>query len=133
MYEILSHTADVRVRVSAPDLKALFEDALHGMFAILEPSATERAVERTVRVDSADLTALLVDFLNETLSLALTQVESYDRIARFDIDVETCAVSAVLTGHGVTGFGDDVKAVTYHEAELVHGPSGWETMLVFDV
>lgn len=133
MYELLHHTADVRVRVFAPDLRTLFEDALRGMFEILEPSVSADAVERSIRVESADLTALLVDFLNEALSLALTRRECYDRIERFDADLEMHAVSAVLIGHRVAGFGDDVKAVTYHEAELVHGESGWETMLVFDL
>ena len=133
MYEILPHVADVRVRVSARDLQTVFEDAVEAMFAVLEPTERGSAVERAVRVESADLTALLVDFLNEILSLALTRRETYGRITRFEIDLEMHTVEAGLSGHRVGGFGDDLKAVTYHEAELVHGESGWETMLVFDL
>lgn len=133
MYQILPHTADVRLRVSAPDLNTLFEHALQGMFAILGPSAQEGPVEREVHVESADLTALLVDFLNEALSLALTRREAYVQVARFQIDPERHSLTTILRGHRIEGFDDEVKAVTYHEAELVQTERGWETMLVFDV
>lgn len=134
MYEFLPHTADIRMRVTAPALPELFRDALRGLMAVLQPR-TEGAdrVQRTIAVESADRTALLVDFLNEALALALTNRESYEDVAIVELDAGRAILRATLDGRRASGFGDDVKAVTYHEANLVHGAGGWQTLVVFDI
>ena len=134
VFEFLPHTADVRMRVAAPDLPALLGDALRGLMAVLGPHPeSDQPARRLIAVHSADLTALLIDFLNEALSLALTNLETYDELVVVDLDVEAAVLHAELAGHRVSGFDDDVKAVTYHEADLVRDGGGWQSLVVFDI
>ncbi|HYR30080.1 MAG TPA: archease [Thermoanaerobaculia bacterium] len=132
MFTLIHHTADVRARVTAPSLESLFTDAVHALYAVMHGEAHGEPVTRTIAVDdSADTTALLVDFLNEVLGRAQIGRELFDRVAftRFD---ET-SLTAELHGRAPAEFEEDVKAVTYHEAEVVRDGEAWTTMLVFDL
>jgi len=74
MYEILQHTADVRLRVTASSLEELFADALRGLMEVMGAPVGAHSVRpetEEIELDSVDLTALLVDFLNEALVRAL--------------------------------------------------------------
>lgn len=132
MFEILSHTADVRLRVTAPTLEELFRDAMRGMYAVMRGEPGERRVSATIRVhDSADTTALLVDFLNEILGRAHVAREMFTdaSFTRFD----DTSLDAEVTGFAPASFEEDVKAVTYHEADVRRDGDQWTTMLVFDI
>lgn len=137
MFELIPHTADIRLRVTAPTLQDLFRDAMSGMYAVMRaepgPRPMQRTpVQRTIRVhDSADTTSLLVDFLNEVLHRAHVGREMFTAaaFARFD----ATSLDATLTGVTPASFEEDVKAVTYHEAEVRRDGEGWTTMLVFDI
>ncbi|MFI5400358.1 MAG: archease [SAR324 cluster bacterium] len=132
-YEFLEHTADVRMRVTGTSLERLFSDALAGLMDLLRPgSPTGPALRRPVSLSAGDATALLVDFLSDALLGALTRRERYDGLVVLELTEER--IEAELVGAPVAGFADDVKAVTYHEAELRRRPDGlWETVIVFDV
>lgn len=132
MIEILPHTADVRVRVSAGSLAELFSEAMKAMFMVLAPrEAGGPEVQLHFEVDSSDRTTLLVDLLNEILVAALTRKEGYEALAvEFHGATE---LRATARGRGVQGFGDEVKAVTYHEAEVREEGGTWSSLLVFDV
>jgi SHS2 domain-containing protein len=132
MYELIQHTADVRLRVDSESLEELFRDAVRGMYAVMRGAPRGTAVEREIVVDdSADRTSLLVDFLNEVLARAHIGRELFDSIA-FTQLTET-SVTARLTGTAPAEFEEDVKAVTYHEAEVRLVDGEWTTMLVFDL
>jgi SHS2 domain-containing protein len=130
MFEILQHTADVRLLVRASSTEDLFRDALHGMFAIMNTVRDGAPVRATISVDSVDRTALLVDFLGAALSRAQIDRVAFDEI-RFTRLTET-EVEAELGGHQAW-FEQDVKAVTYHEADVRFVDGEWMTMLVFDI
>jgi SHS2 domain-containing protein len=69
-YEILPHTADVRIRVTASGLESLFAEAARAMAAIMAPGCIpEGPVTREVTVDAEDPVGLLHDFLSELLYL----------------------------------------------------------------
>ena len=133
MFELIHHTADVRLRVSAASPEDLFRDAVRGMYAVMRGEAREgESIRRTISVDdSASTTALLVDFLNEVLNRAQIGRELFDdvRFTRF----EPTSLTAELRGTQPAEFEEDVKAVTYHEAEVRQEGGEWTTMLVFDL
>ena len=134
MYALLHHTADVRLRVRAETVEGLFRDAMLGLYAVMrgEADAHSSPVTRTIAVDeSADTTALLVDFLNEVLHRAQVARELFADVtfSRFDED----SLTAELTGIAPASFEEDVKAVTYHEADVRREGEEWTTMLVFDI
>jgi SHS2 domain-containing protein len=133
VFELIHHTADVRLRVSAADLEELFRDAVRGMYAVMRAGRHDGpTLTREIAVDeSADTTSLLVDFLNEVLNRAQIGQELFEeiRFTRF----EATSLTAVLTGTASAEFEEDVKAVTYHEAEVRQENGVWTTMLVFDL
>jgi len=131
MFEILHHTADVRLRVTAATPEELFADALQGLMAVMHASATpgDRRTE-SIALDSVDVTALLVDFLNGALVRASVHRRAFTG-ASFASLTET-HLAATLTSVPAS-FDEDVKAVTYHEAEVQHTEQGWTTMLVLDI
>lgn len=133
VYEVLEHTADVRLRVRGGTREEVFVSALLGLMHVLAPEAgrCEKVRSRSVSIDSEDLSYLLVDFLNEALWLALVHREAYDEV-RIRL-LEDSTMTAELSGHPVLSFGEDVKAVTYHEADLREHDGAWETTLVLDV
>jgi SHS2 domain-containing protein len=140
-YRILEHTADVRLLVEGQTLEALFAEALRGMMELMQPEtepgeaeAQKRPLEtsREIQVESPSATALLVDFLNEALSLAHSHRERYEGVEFKEISESR--VHAELRGRAVPYFGEDIKAVTYHEADIRRNAAGnLETMLVFDI
>jgi SHS2 domain-containing protein len=133
VYELLDHTADVRLRVRGSTREEVFTSALRGLMHVLGAAGDEATVVRSrrVRIESEDLSFLLVDFLNEALWLAHVHRESYDEV-RFSL-LDDRSVEAELSGHRVVSFTEDVKAVTYHEADVREHEGGWETTLVLDV
>lgn len=134
MYELAQHTADVRLLVSAASLEELFRDAVRGMYAVMRgaPAPDARRVERIITVeDSADRTALLVDFLNELLHRAHVAREMFDEVIFTRLDDVT--LQATVTGLAPATFDEDVKAVTYHEADVHERENVWHTTLVLDI
>ena len=132
MFELIHHTADVRLRVSSHTLEDLFREAVRGMYVVMRGDAGIHSVRRLIAVDeSADTTSLLVDFLNEVLNRAQIGREMFEeiRFTRF----EPLSLTAELIGTAPAEFGEDVKAVTYHEADLHCENGTWATMLVFDL
>lgn len=135
-YEMLPHTADVRLKVTGATLPELFAAALEGMSEIIKAGAcrgktalTERAV---LTVDSPDVTALLVDFLSAVLTRSHERGVVFCTVT-FTQLTETKLVAS-LGGRRAAKFDEDIKAVTYHDAEVRRNASGeWETTLVFDI
>ena len=133
-YKIIPHTADVRLHVNAANQKALFRDALQGLMGVMDPKIVNRKsqIVRPFTLHAVDRTALLIDFLNEVLTQAQTEKETY-RAMRFTKLADT-ELEAELTAFPVSEFGEDVKAVTYHEANVRQNAQGeWETRLVLDI
>lgn len=133
MYELVNHIADVRLRVEAASVEELFRDAVRGLYAVMHAHTAGGApvTRRIVVEESADRTALLVDFLNEVLQRAHIARECFHD-ARFTRLDEWNAV-AELTGVAPAEFEEDVKAVTYHEADVREENGAWTTMLVLDI
>lgn len=133
-YKILEHTADVRLAVTGKDLPELFESALLGMMAIIKPqkASANGPVAREIQLRAQDTTALLIDFLSDCLLALQTHKEGYEEIT-FKKLTET-EIDAVLAGFKAESFEEDIKAVTYHEAEVKKNARGeWETTVVFDI
>jgi len=132
-YQILSHTADVALRVRGRTLERLFENAARGMFALMVPDL--RAIPRSYRhemcVEAVDWESLLVSWLSDLL-----YVRDTAKVAFRYFRVRFIA-PLVLTGvaEGATGipFDRPVKAVTFHNLRIEETPAGLITTIVFDV
>ncbi len=138
-FEILPHTADVRLRASGGDLPELFSAALSGIAEILKNGACAGSgalggvfgVRRKISLDAPSPEILLVDFLSDVLTA------SYEERAVFcAVEFEKISggeVRAEIFGKKVEGFDEDIKAVTYHGAKIAETESGFEITLTLDI
>lgn len=132
MFEIEQHTADIRIRLRSGSPEELFADGVRALMDVMKPvGASPPAQSFTIELDAPDRTALLVDLLNEILLRCHTRREKFDPES---IVLHGSSVTARLRAQPVDAFEEDVKAVTYHEADVMRWPDGgWATVLVLDV
>jgi SHS2 domain-containing protein len=130
-FEEIEHTADWALRVWAPDLPGLLEQAARGMYSLsgLEFAEGQR-VERELQVEAADNEGLLVNFLTELLHILDDRGLAFDD---FRLIVSEHSVEAHLRGGKVKQRKKEIKAVTYHNLTVRKMPSGFSTEIVFDV
>ncbi len=132
-YEILEHKADLKIRVFGKTKEELFLNSLLAMQDCLKPETKEpeERTKREIKIESPDLPALLVDFLSEVLYLIQTDKETYDD-SKF-ISFSDTALATELFGQKAERFGEDIKAVTYHDLEVKKIDGGWQATILFDI
>jgi len=128
----VEHTADWAIRVRGATLPELFVNAATGMYSLVaDISAITPTVEREVEVESVDAEALLVKWLNELLYHTETGGEVFCafRVEAFE---PTHIQSIVKAGRGVE-LKKQIKAVTFHNLQIISSGGGYQATLVFDV
>jgi len=130
-YQILTHRADLKIKSFGQSKKEVFENMLIGMQESLRPELTSQAVVRKIQVESDNLENLLVDFLNEVNYLNEINFEAYNRVKFLEFSDKKLV--AQLYGFKVNFFGEDIKAVSYHDLKVEKVNSHWEAVVLFDV
>ncbi len=135
-HRLLPHTADTRLKITADSLEELFKGAVEGLSEIMKHGVTKRKSDASVATDvdvsSSDITAVLVDFLNNLLAKGVI-----DRAVFFDViklELHSAKATASVRGVSVDAFDEDIKAVTYHGAQIQFHKNGtYEVVLVLDI
>lgn len=143
-YEIIPHTADLKIRVYGRNTQELFKNALIGMFQSLKPIAPscsyqadrlvckELPISRDIGVNSPDQEALLVDFLSTALYFCDVHNEIYLDVVFTSFD--STHLVATLKGVSITGMEEsEIKAVTYHDLAITQHEGIWQTDIIFDI
>jgi SHS2 domain-containing protein len=143
-YELVPHTADLKIFAFGTTFQELFRNALKGMFASIKPKSSairykeelpivdHFTAEHQVVVHSSDRETLLVDFLSECLYLSDVHNEAYFD-ARFKL-LEEDELEATIYGVPISGYDVvEIKAVTYHDIALEQIDGIWRATLVFDI
>lgn len=134
-YKILPHTADLRLKVYGKDLEELFRNAALGLANILYKDAEKKLKfargANKISVEAPDENILLVSFLNEILAKSNVEKKVYPKVKILKISPK--AVEASAAGISVDHFDEDVKAVSYHGAEIKSAKSGLESVLILDI
>jgi len=136
MYETFEHTADLGLRVRAPDLDTLFAEAAACLFsAIVEDLATVRPLQCIdVKIDGTEREYLLFDWLRELLYC-------FDGrhlvLSRFAVRVTETGLEGQAWGepidperHALT---HEVKAITYHGLKVEQTADGWLAEVIVDI
>jgi SHS2 domain-containing protein len=110
----------------------LFTNAARGMFGLIaDLAAVEPSVEQRVQLEEFDTETLLVSWLSELLWF---NEESDAVFVRFKIDALTSTrLEATVWGGPASTQWKHIKAVTFHDLEIIETDSGYEVALVFDV
>jgi SHS2 domain-containing protein len=143
-FELLPHTADLKIRVYGTTLEQLFRHALIGMFQSIGPRSKnckkkgERLYcpqlpqQHDITLQAHDLTSLLVSFLSEALALSDIHNEAYLDVVIHELDQNH--IRATLQGVPIEGFEVvEIKAVTYHDLNIKKVDGAWQTDIVFDI
>lgn len=143
-FELLPHTADIKIRVYGKTLAELFRHALIGMFQSIGPHAADCVIIddrllckdlprlHTIVIEAPSLESLLVDFLSHALYLSDVHNEAY-LDATIHV-ISPIAVESTIYGVPVTGFEVvEIKAVTYHDLEVRQVNGGYQVDIVFDI
>ncbi len=135
-YEILEHTADIRIRVKAGDLKTLFCRCAQAVFDITAERKTARGggkIELKIVQKAQDLEELLINWLNELLSLSSARglIFSDFRIKT----LEDNFLEARVRGEKAESYriNKEIKAATYHELQITRIGTIWKAEVIFDV
>lgn len=143
-YEIVPHTADLKIYAYGITFEELFRNALKGMFSSIKPRSAsitynddtptikQFTTERAIAVHSTDRETLLIDFLSECLYLSDTHNEAYfdARFTTFD----EAELSGTIFGVKIEGFEVvEIKAVTYHDLAFEQIDGVWRATIVFDI
>jgi SHS2 domain-containing protein len=133
-FEEVSHTADLEIRVFAPDLELLFREAAAGMFYLCGIEDQERgisSVKQSISLEAMDYEGLLILFLEELL-YRLTEDYMYFEVGKLVIESEY-TLKARLTGTQISAYQRDIKAVTYHNLNIERSEDGYAVNIVFDI
>src|ERR1700722_10854980 len=136
-FEVLNHTADIKIRAHGSTLEELFTNALIGMFQSAGPRAVgcrianDRLVcpqfpeHHIIEIDAFNAESLLVDFLSEALFLSDVQNQAYLDVTIHEIT--PTHIIAKLHGIQITGFEiAQIKAISYHNLKIKQVPEGFE-------
>lgn len=127
----VEHTADWGLEVWAPDLAGLLEEAARGMFELMGVVVSEEdRCHRELEITADDGEQLLVSFLEELLFLTESENIAVDA---FLLKLVGDSVLARLEGGTIVSREKEIKAVTFHNLEIVETERGLETRIIFDV
>jgi SHS2 domain-containing protein len=128
-YRWVDHTAELELRIEAPTLEQVFEDAAAAFGELVRRDGGE-AAELAVACDASDRPALLVEWLESFVYAADTTGFVPDRVR--ELTVRETSLSATVDG--VRGEPAPlVKAVTYHGLELEEESGSFRARVVLDV
>lgn len=134
-YTLIPHTSDVRLAVEGDSLEELFRAALEGMARILKrgfgPRRFQANIEDSVELTAHDASALLVDFLSNVLAYSHINGAVYAAV-KFS-ELSGTKLRADVFGKTTPHFTKDIKAVTYHGAELTNVGKTWRAELTLDI
>jgi SHS2 domain-containing protein len=131
-HRFLEHTGEVRLQVGAESLAGLLAEAGRALGLLLLGSREvgAPAAVRTIEVRSLDRGALLVDWLNEILFLAETELWVPVTI---EVDAGEDWLRASARGVPVTEAPSLVKAATHHGLRVRGDADAFEAEVVLDV
>src|SRR5262245_9570337 len=136
MFETFEHTADLGLRIRAPDLDTLFAEAAQALFsAIVEDLATiEPRQKIDVQLAADDREFLLFDWLSELLY-------HFDAghllFGKFEVRVGEDGLNGTAWGEPLDRsrhvLSHEVKAITYHGLRVEQTPDGWLAEVIVDI
>lgn len=139
-HETIGHTADVGIRVSAPDPWALLEESAAALADLIADRQTtgEDAELVAIAVSADDLAGLGYAWLSELVSLS-------DARGQALVDARVDDLRSTAGGWSVRGMArflpygpsvearTQVKAATFHRMRVEQEPGGWWLEAFFDV
>ena len=134
-FQFIDHTADAGILVKASTLEGMFETAALGFSELItRVDSLNCLIQRQLRLQEDDIETLLVSWLQELLYLLDTEDLIF---GRFQVNLKNLALEATAWGEvfnpEIHTLKTEIKAVTYHQLEVVEDDQGWEAQVIFDI
>ncbi|MGD8210445.1 MAG: archease [Desulfobacterales bacterium] len=132
-FDEIDHTADRALRIYGSNLEDLFLNAARGMNSLMvaAPISGSERLEKFVMLEAMDTESLLVDWLSELAYWAEIEMLIF---LKFKIEsISSTHIRAYLYGTRVKKLKKHIKAVTYHNLDIVRTNEGMTATVVFDV
>ena len=135
-FEVLEHTADIGFRAWGGSPAELFENAARAMMSIAAETGTiDPRGEVSIQVTGEDYESLLVNWLSEVLYQFDAGLFA---ASQFHVDkIEPTMLEGRLMGEGRDPARHRweliVKAVTYHDIEVLERDGRWESRIFLDI
>ncbi len=136
MYEIFEHTADLGLRVEAPNLEGLFAEAGRGLASMMVANLdqVQPLQVRELTLPGLERDYLLFDWLTELLYIFDTERLL---LVDFDLQIHESGLHAVCRGETLDParhwLDHEVKAITYHHLKLEPTSTGWQAEVIVDI
>jgi len=130
------HTADMGLEAHADTIEELFEALGEGLAEVICPRRQVAARQmRVLEVAAEDLEALAVDFLSAVLNVI--EGQRFALAAVRVIHADSGAIRAEVSGEPLDPsrhrIEREVKAVTYHQLQVVHEGGQWLGRVILDI
>lgn len=131
-FEEIDHTADLCVKIWGKSIKSLFLAALSGLYHIagVEFDEESRSGNQHHHFEEIDLESLLVSFLSEW-NYRMQYEHQFIKIINFNFDQFILELDYQI--FPVVDFQKEIKAVTFHNLDIVRDEHGYSAVVVFDV
>jgi SHS2 domain-containing protein len=136
IYRVFDHTADLGLEIYGSTVRELFAHAAPALFdTIANLDTVEGVTVRTISVSGADLQDLFINYLRALLGWFHDEDFIVSDVTIHEIT--DTHVAGTATGercdprrHTIRR---EIKAVTYHMAEVAEIPGGWRGKVILDV
>ena len=130
-YREVPHTADWELEIWAPDIGTLLEQAARGMYHLCEAKMySHPRLTRRIELIIIEPEILLIDFLTELIYLTESEGLAFDE---FNLKFEGDHFIADVTGAKLESLSKEIKAVTYHNINIIETDRELKANIVFDV
>ena len=135
-YETFDHTADIGIRVFGTTLEEVFVHAAEALFDVLtDLDSIRKDLTREIEINGSDREDLLVRWLGELLYLCEGEGYLFREFSIFHLT--PTSLKAAARGERFDParheFKAEIKAVTYHQVEVVQKDGGWIGKVIFDI
>ena len=132
-FEEIEHTADRALKIYGRNLEDLLLNAARGLNSLMgaDDNLNPTPITKSIELDALDTESLLVDWLSELAYWAEAEMLVF---SKFELqDVSPTQIEAKIHGSRVAQLENHIKAVTYHNLEIVKTKAGLAATVVFDV
>jgi SHS2 domain-containing protein len=134
-FHFIDHTADVGIVASSPTLEGLFETSAFALAELITSANSLRyRIRRQFRLEEDEIETLLVSWLQELLYVFETEGLIF---GQFQVNLHNSLLEAIAWGEAfdpdIHTVKTEIKAVTYHQLEVVKVGHGWKAQVIFDI
>ncbi|HYV36093.1 MAG TPA: archease [Gemmataceae bacterium] len=136
MHETFDHTADLGLRIRAPNLDTLFVEAAQALFAtiVTDLDTVKPTVRRDVNLPADDREFLLFDWLKQLLYWWDAE---HLLFGKFAVHVTDAGLTGSAWGEPLDRarhqLEHEVKAITYHGLRVEPDGDGWLAEVIVDI